>query len=64
MSTTTSVPAAAAKEPAGRRMAPTRSAMPAMCSRAFGSTLSSVPWLVTKAASPPGRRRSTARAMK
>jgi len=64
MSTTTSVPAAARMAPSGKRTAPRRSAIEAMNARAVGSALSIVQRLVTKAASPPGRRRSIERAMK
>ena len=64
MSTTTSVPPSARKLPSGRRIAPTRSAIVAMCSRAEASTLSIVPEEVTKAASPPVLRHRSAFAMK
>ena len=39
MSTTTSVPASVRKLPSGRRIAPTRSAVAAMCVRALASAL-------------------------
>ena len=64
MSTTTSVPARSCIAPSGRRTAPIRSAIAAMCWRALPSTLSIVQRDVTKAARPPGRSRSTDRAMK
>ncbi|OWK25542.1 hypothetical protein AJ87_08970 [Rhizobium yanglingense] len=57
MSTTTSVPASCRKAPSGNRIAPTRSAMPAMRARARASALSIVPAEVTKAASPPASAR-------
>ena len=63
-SITTSVPAVARMLHSGRRTAPIRSAMPAMCARAVLSALSIVPVLVTKIASPPGRSRAMERAMK
>ena len=63
-STTTSVPAAARMLPSGKRNAPSKSAMPAMCARAVSSLLSMVKRLVTNAARPPGFSRSTERAMK
>ena len=54
MSTTTSVPASARKLPSGRRIAPRRSAVVAMCSRAAHPPCPSCRCEVTNAARPPG----------
>ena len=58
------MPALARMLPSGSRTAPTRSAMPAMYSRAAVLALSIVPVLVTNNAMPPGRSRAIERAMK
>ena len=55
MSLTTSVPAFALNAVFGRRMAPRRSARSARYFRTSGDALSMVPFVVIKAATPPGR---------
>ena len=64
MSVVTSVPALAVKALLGKRMAPSSSARSARYLRTFSSCLSSVPLLVMKATTPPGRTLSMALAKK
>ena len=64
MSDVTSVPAAALKVSFGSRIAPSRSALWAIYFRTLGFSLSSVPFEVMKAITPPGLTLSKVRAKK